>query len=143
MDAELTGVISSGRHSLRGQLRYQRFLTEDPLSVIGSFQLGGFLNLSGMPKDDLSGQHVRFASLVYNYELIAADFGAIRLPLYLGASLEAGNAWNKRDEVSYGDLINAGSLFVGWNSPLGPAYFAYGRNDEGEQGLYLFLGITF
>ena len=143
VNADYDGVVSRGRHSLRGQLRYQSFVNKDPLSLLGRFQLGGFLNLSGHAQDALSGQHVRFASAVYTYELAANDFGARRLPLYLGASLETGNAWEKKDDISYRELLSAGSVFLGWNSPLGPAYLAYGRGEGGQRSLYLFLGLTF
>jgi NTE family protein len=143
IDNEFNRVYSRGRHTLRGVLRYQSFLNEDPLSILGNFQLGGFLNLSGLPKDSLSGQHVRFGGLIYTYELAANDFGAIRLPLYLGASYETGNTWNRKADVDYGDLLDASSIFIGWNSPLGPAYLAYGSAGSDADSFYLFLGLTF
>ena len=143
LDAQLSGVVSLGRHSLRGNLRYQRILNEDPLSLISTFRLGGFLNLSGYFRDELIGQHARFASAVYTYELAANNFGTLSLPLYLGASLEAGNVWNDAEEINYGDVIIASSVFLGWNSPFGPAYFGYGKNDQGKDSLYLFLGVSF
>lgn len=143
IDAEYNGVISRGRHNLRGRVRYQSYLNNNPESLLSSFQLGGFLNLSGISKDTLSGKHVRLFSGVYTYELAAGDFGAIQLPLFIGASLEAGNAWVDKDDIDYGDLITAGSAFVGWKSPLGPAYLGYGRSDTHESSLYLFLGVTF
>lgn len=143
VDTEFNGVVSLGKHNFRGLLRYQSFLTDNSLSVLGTYELGGFLNLSGIPKDTISGQHVRYISGVYTYELAANDFGAIQLPLFIGASLEAGNAWNDRDDVDFGDLISAGSLFIGWNSPLGPAYFAWGRAENNQSSFYLFLGVTF
>jgi len=143
VDIEYNGVVSYARHTLRGQLRYQSTLNDDPLSLLGGFDLGGFLNLSGTPQDSIYGQHVRFASLVYTYELAANDFGAITLPLYLGVSAETGNAWDDEDNIDYHDLLASGSLFVGWDSPIGPAYFAYGQSEAGENSLYVFLGIVF
>lgn len=142
-DSEFNGVLSYQRHSLRTQLRYQSTINNDPLSLLGGFSLGGFLNLSGIGKNSIYGQHVRFGSLVYTYELAANDFGAINIPLYLGISAEAGNAWASKDEVDYGDLIQSNSLFIGWDSPLGPAYLSYGRADTGDSSFYVFLGVVF
>ncbi len=143
VDIELNGVFSFGPHAFRNLLRYQSSMNDDPTSLLGAFSLGGFLNLSGSPRRSLVGQQVRFFSTVYTYELAANDFGPIELPLYLGLSFESGNVWNDRDDVDYGDLINAGSAFIGWDSPLGPAYFAYGRTEEGDKSLYAFLGVVF
>ncbi len=142
-DSELNVVGSWHRHSLRTQLRYQSTINNDPLSLLGSFSLGGFLNLSGLDKSSVVGQHVRFVSFVYTYEMAANDFGAITLPLYLGISAEAGNAWDDKSDIDYNDVIVSNSLFVGWDSPLGPAYLAYGHSNEGDNSFYIFLGHVF
>ena len=142
-DVEINGVFSLGRHSFRNLIRYQSTISDDPTSLLGAFTLGGFLNLSGSERRSLAGQHVRFFSSVYTYELAANDFGAIDLPLYLGFSVESGGAWNDRDDIDYSDLTHAGSVFVGWDSPIGPAYLAYGRTDNGDKSLYAFVGVVF
>jgi NTE family protein len=41
------------------------------------------------------------------------------------------------------DLILAGSLFLGLDTPLGPLYLAYGRAEGGNDSAYFFLGQTF
>lgn len=143
VDSQYNGVLSAGRHSLRTLLRYQSTVSDNELSILGDFQLGGFLNLSGTERESISGQHVRFASLVYTYKLAENDFGALDLPLYLGASAEAGNAWQRQSDVDYAELINSGSFFIGWDSPLGPAYLAYGKSDNHNQSIYVFLGVVF
>ncbi|WP_101759337.1 patatin-like phospholipase family protein [Oceanicoccus sp. KOV_DT_Chl] len=143
VDVELNLVGSLGNNTLRALLRYQSTVNDDPLSLLGAFQLGGFLNLSGLSPVSLSGQHVRFSSLVYTYEMAANDFGAIQLPLYLGASLEAGNVWAQKSDIDYDELIYSGSVFIGWDSPIGPAYLAYGHSDAGDESLYVFLGVVF
>mgnify|MGYP000686989038 CR=1 FL=1 len=142
-DIELNLVGSIGRNSLRTLLRYQSTINDDPLSLLGGFELGGFFNLSGNSPGIITGQHVRFASVVYSYELAANDFGAINLPLYVGVSAEAGNAWDDKSDIDYDDLIYSGSLFIGWDSPLGPAYIAYGKSDTGQHSLYITLGVIF
>ena len=140
---EYNTVYSIGYHSLRGLFRYQSILDSDPTALVGLSSLGGFLNLSGNPLDTISGQHVRFMSVIYTYELVSNNFGAINLPLYLGTSLEAGNAWQTESDIDYSDLIYSNSVFLGWDSPIGPAYLAYGQSTTGDESFYLFLGIPF
>jgi len=143
VDLAINGVFSLGRHSFRQLYRYQSATNDDPTSLLGTHSLGGFLNLSGNVKDSIIGREVRFFSSVYTYRLINNEFGAIDLPLYLGLSLEAGNAWDTRGDINYGELIYSGSAFIAWDSPIGPAYLAYGKSDTDESSLYFFLGITF
>ena len=61
----------------------------------------------------------------------------------VGASFEAGNVWQTRDDVDYGDLDTAGSLFLGAESPFGPVYLAAGFSEGGASAFYLLLGRTF
>ncbi len=142
-ELEINGVFSLGRHSFRNLVRYQSTTTDNPASLVGSYPLGGFLNLSGNAKNSLFGRQVRYFSVVYTYKLIANDFGAITLPLYLGLSAERGNVWDRASDVNYGDLIDSGSVFIGWDSPLGPAYLAYGQSETGQESVYFFLGVVF
>ena len=65
------------------------------------------------------------------------------LPAYVGLSLEAGNTWMRRDDISTGDLRKDGSLFFGVDTPLGPVYLATGFDEGGGKQFYLFLGRTF
>ncbi|HEY1142112.1 MAG TPA: hypothetical protein VGE88_18195, partial [Lysobacter sp.] len=60
--------------------------------------------------------------------------------MFVGASLETGNAWATKCDVDADDLILAGSLFVGFSTPLGPMFLAYGANDENEKSWYLTFG---
>ncbi len=62
------------------------------------------------------------------------------MPGYAGLSLEAGNAWQRSEDISTSDLIYASSLFVGFDSVIGPVYLAYGHANNGENGIYIRLG---
>ena len=62
--------------------------------------------------------------------------------MYIGASLEAGNVWQNRQDVSFDSLLTNGSLFLGLDSFLGPLYLAAGFSEDGETSLYLFIGAT-
>ncbi|MCP8900675.1 patatin-like phospholipase family protein [Gilvimarinus xylanilyticus] len=141
--SELIGAASYQRHSWRAELELNATLNDDPLAITGASSLGGFLKLSGNPPDFISGQHTRFASMVYTYRLADGNYRILNIPLYAGGSIEAGNAWVEQDKIDYADLIYSGSVFLGWDSPLGPAYLAWGKSDTGNQSAYIFMGVTF
>ena len=62
---------------------------------------------------------------------------------YLGASIEVGNVWQNRADASFRDALTAGSVFVVFDTVVGPIYLAYGAAEGGRQSAYLFLGQTF
>ncbi len=53
---------------------------------------------------------------------------------YLGGSLESGNVW--QEEFDFDDLQLAGSIFLGYDTILGPLYLALGYIDQGESAGY-------
>jgi NTE family protein len=107
------------------------------------FPMGGFLNLSGFSKDELSGRYTGLARLVYLRKIAGHGLTTFKIPVYLGGSLEKGNAWNKSEDIKFDSLIWAGSLFIGADTYIGPLYFAYGFAERGHNALYLYLGRTF
>ena len=50
--------------------------------------------------------------------------------------------WDERDRIGK-DLIGAGSLFLGLDSPIGSLYMGAGKAEGDNQSLFLFLGRTF
>ena len=107
------------------------------------FSLGGFLNLSGLPPGYLSGPHYGIARLQYYRRIGRGGEGVLDLPAYAGVSLEVGNTWMTRDEVSFDNTRTDGSVYFGLDTPLGPVYLAMGFDEEGDKAFYLFLGRTF
>ena len=106
------------------------------------FQLGGLFSLSGFETDELSGENTAVGRFIV-FRNIGAKTGLFNLPIYVGASLEAGNVWNDLGDMGLDDLIVAGSGFIGLDTPLGPVYLAYGHAEGGHDSAYLFLGQTF
>ncbi|WP_262690160.1 patatin-like phospholipase family protein [Kordiimonas aestuarii] len=112
-----------------------------------NFALGGFLNLSGLRANQISGKYYGVGGLVYyrrvNEGGIASLFG---VPVYAGLSLEAGNTWNNRDDIAFRTLRYGGSLFVGADTPLGPLYLGsgYTRGQADDQfSAFMYLGQPF
>ena len=116
-----------------------RSTIDDNAPLQRQFRMGGFLNLSGFALDELTGQQAAIAKLIYMHRLTDMKF----FRSYAGVSLEAGNVWQRREDISLNNSIIAGSIFVGADTPLGPVYFGYGRNDTGVGSAYLTLGPLF
>jgi NTE family protein len=108
------------------------------------FSLGGFLNMSGVTPDTLIGPHFAIVRGIY-YRQVGqkGTQGFLDVPVYLGASVEMGNVWNSRRDISFSSAKTNGSLFIGLDTLLGPVYFATGFDDGGGSAYYLFLGRTF
>jgi NTE family protein len=103
------------------------------------YRLGGFFNLSGLNPDELSGQHTGIANLAY-YRRVG-DIAL--LPAYIGGTVELGNTWQDRSDISLDSSIFAGSVFVGVDTIIGPIYTAVGLAEGGQGALYFYVGRTF
>ncbi|HDS1735732.1 MULTISPECIES: patatin-like phospholipase family protein [Pseudomonas] len=121
--------------------RYGRTLDQTEV-VTSSFVLGGARQLSGFRQDSVSGQNVSLLRMVYYRRLTPRAYLPLDFPLYVGGSLERGRAWNNDNEFDSG-YINAASVFLGLETPLGPLNLSYGTNSEHQQAVYLNLGHTF
>lgn len=100
------------------------------------FELGGFGRLSGLVPDQLAARHMGLVTLAMYRRLNEVDL----FPVYAGFTLEAGNVWARHSAIGLDDLRYSGSLFLGADTPIGPLYLAYGRNDNGEGTAYFYLG---
>ncbi|WP_460148317.1 patatin-like phospholipase family protein [Pseudomonas sp. S2_A02] len=138
---KLDKALSSGPDTFILGGRYGRTLDEANV-VTSSFLLGGARQLSGFREDAISGQNVSLMRGVYYRRLTPRSYLPLDFPLYIGGSLERGRAWNNDNEFDSG-YINAASVFIGFDTPLGPLNFSYGINDTDEQAVYLNLGQTF
>ncbi|WP_337843094.1 patatin-like phospholipase family protein [Rheinheimera sp.] len=150
-DLDLMAARSWQRHTLRARWHWQKYQGAEGALTLEQHSLGGLLNLSGYPKNYLFGSEVRFASLVYLYRMNENRFSIVSAPFYLGTSLErgkvAGNMLNIRELANQTDWIWAGSIFAGWDSPIGPVYLGYGMAEQ-EQGhrtqrYYLSIGQNY
>ncbi len=143
VQAEWLMARSYKRYSTVLGMEWGSALDDRVVSPQQLFTLGGFLELSGLPSDAIAGTQYGLAKAIAFRRVSRGGTGLFEFPAYLGVSLEAGNAWATRDDVDLGDLVLAGSLFLGAESPLGPVYLAAGLSEGGAAGFYLLLGRTF
>ena len=139
LETEFTRIWTRGRHSLNTGLKFNTSFQSDDL-VQNFFPLGGFLNLSGLAQGAVSGPHAALAKLVYYRRTGETAPNIFDAPLYIGASLEAGDVWQSRSEISSSSVLFNGSVFAGVDTFFGPLFLAAGFSEGGESNFYLSLG---
>lgn len=107
------------------------------LPVTDLFPLGGFLQLSGYAQRQFLGQRYLLGRLITYHTL--GDPGAYTRRLFLGASLEAGNVYDRFNGTNSSGLRHSGSVFVGADTGIGPLYLGLGVAGN-SRSAYLFLG---
>ncbi len=77
--------------------------------LTSEFRFGGLFDMSGLGRQMLSAQNVgRIGASFYRQVNDLALF-----PAFVGASLEYGNAWATRDEISFDDALVARRFDLG------------------------------
>lgn len=127
-----------GRHTVLTTLRYDATINGEAADS-RLFRMGGFLDLSGINRNELSGQHA--ARIGASYYRRVGNFTLF--PAFAGVSAELGNVWGSRGDISASDSIFGGSFWAGIRTPIGPIYVAYGRAEGGLDAFYITLGRVF
>ena len=134
---EATAVDTYGRNTfeLHGALK---MADERAQLLVDQFTLGGFQQLSGYRPGQLSGNAVLFGRL--NWYRRLTDTPVFARGFFVGASLEAGNAWDERSQLGLRHLRSGGSIYLGADTGLGPMYLGLTYAPRGELGIALFIG---
>jgi NTE family protein len=134
---EGTVVDTFGRHTfeLHGAVKIA-----DGMSTltVDQYTLGGFQQLSGYRTDQLSGNGILFGRL--NWYTRLSQTPVFARGFFVGASLEAGNAWNQRKDVTFASLRGGGSVYLGADTGIGPMYLGLTYAPRGELGIALMIG---
>jgi NTE family protein len=136
---DIDGTWSRGKNTFTLGAYYATTL-DSKNAIQDYFPLGGFLRLSGLERGEISGPHAALARMIY-YRRVSESTGGIgEIPIYLGASLEAGNAWQSRSAIDFESALVNGSVFAGFDTPIGPFFIGAGFAEGGRSNYYLFLG---
>ena len=134
-----TSAISWGNTTLNTRLLAQSSGGKDPTNIDQySYTLGGFHQLSGYQQDQLTGSEVLYGRLMAYHRLDTSPL--LTRGFFMGASLEAGNAWPGQDGMTLSDMRLGSSLFIGADTALGPLYLGITYAPRGQTALYLYLG---
>lgn len=137
VNADGTVVRSFGGHTLSFYMRGVAAQQPDDTGL-GGYTLGGFHQLSGYQPNQLSGNALLFSRATYYRRLNDSPF--LSRGFFVGGTLEAGNAWTSRRDMSLKDLRYASSVFLGSDTGLGPLYVGIGYAPRGGTALYVFIG---
>jgi NTE family protein len=140
MTAEWMLARSSGRSSYVAWLTGGSILSGPQDVPQDYYTVGGLFNLSGKMAESLSGPHFAIARGIYFRRIGRGGPGFFDVPTYAGLSLEFGNVWQRRGDIDFATVRTNGALFLGFDTPVGPVYFAVGFDEGGGNALYLQLG---
>jgi NTE family protein len=107
-------------------------------SAVEDYSLGGFQQLSGYRTGQVSGNLLALGRLVW-YRRMPWDIPITR-GVFVGGSLEAGNAWANRNSANFKELRLGTSLFLGADTSVGPVYVSLVHAPKGYSGIYIFVG---
>ncbi|WP_413575592.1 patatin-like phospholipase family protein [Bdellovibrio sp. HCB290] len=99
--------------------------------------LGGFLNLSSYRYQELIGDQLAYGSVQY-YHPTGLFSGS-----YWGLAAETGRVFNYFDESVADDWHYSGTMYLAYDSVLGPMYFATAYGDNETWSFYFMLGKQF
>ena len=135
-------AVSFGEITLNPHLEYGENL-EPASSVPDLFPLGGIGRLSGLGTNELLGERVVLARLLAYHRLWHMTFASLRIQFYGGLSLETGNVYDEGQAMTWDSLLAGGGIFLGANTPIGPAYLGYGWTESGRDRVYFAIGDRF
>lgn len=132
-------AFSKGEHSinLTGQLGMLFQDRAENIPGIG-YRLGGFQRLSAYQLDQFSGNYMMLGNLTYLYR--ALNLRLLNQSMFLGTSIESGNVWNKRSDMSFGNLKHSYSVFLGLNTFMGPVHLGVATAPGGYTNIFFQLG---
>jgi NTE family protein len=138
IDLDAFSAWKFGKHSVVAGLRYHSTISGiAPLQSL--YRLGGFSRLAGYQPNELTGQDYGLLLGGYSYELgklLGQEATA-------GAMLEYGNAWQRRSDMSFDSLQLNGSVYLGFDSWLGPILFGAGAREGGQRTVFFEVGHRF
>lgn len=108
-------------------------------SGLAPLSLGGFLRLSGTPRDSVAGRSNVLLRLVMARRLGEMPAGLGR-SVRAGYSIEVGGGYDPDDGLRWSGLQQAGSVFVAVDTRFGPVFLALGATRGSGSTVYLFLG---
>lgn len=87
------------------------------------FSFGGENLFYGMQEDELRGNQILIASLLYRYQLPFKIF----FPAYMMARYDLGRLWENTEDIRFKDLRHGLGLGIQFDTPIGKASFSAGK----------------
>ncbi len=139
-DSTGMAAYSFGEHTVNFAFKVGGKVGSDPLPYYDMFQWGGFLQQSGYATGQLLGQNMWYLRAMYYRRILQ---GTLFEGAYGGFSIESGKVGEPLIPGNPDGELWSASAFVAVDTPIGPAYLAYGRAAAGLGSFYFFLGRPF
>ena len=138
LEGRAHGAQSWGPHTLNYAVSGGTALGSD-MPAYESFVLGGPLRLSAYRVNQFAGREYAFGRLMYyNRTFPLPDI--LGSGVYLGGSAEVGRMTDRFDGLPSAGTLWSGSVFLGADTFLGPAYLGFGFGQAGNWSMYMLLG---
>lgn len=135
-------ATSFEKHTFALYHKYQDSFHTTPDLTLQAY-LGGPFRLSGLINNSIRGRSAFLTSLIYYYRVGSLQWIPNKpSPFYWGASLETGHIWGVDPPLPAQHLYSA-SLFVGFETLVGPLCIGFGLTTNGHKALHLTLGPIF
>jgi NTE family protein len=137
-EANLQGAFSLGGTVFNARFRY----TGSPRGVLPVYDagnLGGFLNMTAFAPNQLIGDDIRYIGLRTEQIIGHLPLG-LSGDMRLGFALEAAKVGVRYSESNRNGLIDSAAIYLGGQTPFGPAYVGFGYSTSGVSNLFLFVG---
>lgn len=112
--------------------------SSDLLYNMGRYSLGGFQQLSGYAPGQISGNAMVFGRL--NWYMRLSETPVFARGFFVGASVEAGDAWASYHDMRLTGLRYGSSFYLGADTGLGPIYLGLTWAPRGDTGIALMIG---
>jgi NTE family protein len=142
IQADASYAFSFGEYTIVPYLEYADNF-EPFESFFSVYPLGGLFRLSGLGRHELLGEKIVFGRVAGYRRLMNFDMVGMKVKIYAGMSLEAGNAYLADDPVKWNTMLKSWAVFLGADTFIGPAILAYGRAEGGRDRVYFVIGDTF
>lgn len=138
--ADASGAYSFGEHTFNVALKGGGKIGSDHLPNYDQFLWGGFLQQSGYATGQLVGEKMQYGRVMYYHRIMRSS---ILEGAYGGISYEVGKIGNLLVPGNSDRVLRSGSIFIASDTPVGPAYLAYGLAEDGNHSFYFYLGRPF
>jgi NTE family protein len=139
LDAQVRGVFSISDTVFNASVSF----TGSPrgqLPFYDAAAIGGFLNLTAFAKNQIVGDNIAYAGVRAEQIIGRLPLG-LRGDMRVGVALEAAQVGMRYLSPVRNELYDSLAVYLGGETPFGPAYIGAGYSTSGVANLFLFVGV--
>ena len=140
-EVDVQGAFSLGKTVFTGRANYVGS-PNGQLPFYNPGRLGGFGNLSAFARGQILGDDITYVGV--RAEQIIGTFPiGLRGDMRFGLLLEGAHVGTYYTETNLSNvnILNSAAVYLGGETPIGPAYFGYGYSTNGSSTVFLNIGI--